>query len=294
MEALPPPVITASTSLLSAAMAEPAPGFTPLRFRNQLLGAVSADWLPYLDPEVFGLADEGPNAQRTVRLLGGDRRSAEGLLSSEELNQRLARWAARLHAAGRLPGWRGEVVQLYGSDESAPVLSVERSLLRPLGLLLRSVQVNVYSMVDRRLQIWVGERAATKPVDPGCLDTLVGGGIVGDETPLETLLRECAEEAGIDRVLARRAKPVGIIDSTAAVRDGFATVLHRERLMLYDLKVPADFKPTLVDGEISAAWSLPADAVAHSIATRPWTREGAWSTADLIRRQQRFGQQPED
>jgi 8-oxo-dGTP pyrophosphatase MutT (NUDIX family) len=121
-------------------------------------------------------------------------------------------------------------------------------------------------------------------VDPGKFDSLVGGGICGDETPLQTLLRECQEEAGIARPMARRAIPVGVMDSTALTLDGTAAVLHRERLTLYDLKVPPDFTPIPVDGETAQVQCLPPDEVMASLAAGHWTNEGAWATRDLIAR----------
>ena len=284
-ESAAPPDIRPATALLSSALPSAPAGFAPLWFRHQRIGAIGPQWLTGLDPQLFRIEDDGSPTGPTVRLQGGDRRSESGLIPTETLNRRLAEWAERLRADGRLPGWRGEPVRLYGADESESLLSVERALLRPLGLLLRSVQLNVYTIDGGGLRVWVARRAAHKPVDPDCLDTLVGGGIVDDETPLETLVRECQEEAGIPRPLARRAVPVGVVDSVAAVEDGGATVLHRERLMLYDLKVPADFRPALNDGESASADCLDADRARQSIAAGGWTREGAWATADLLRRQ---------
>ncbi|MGE0800909.1 MAG: NUDIX domain-containing protein [Lautropia sp.] len=281
--------IVTATALLSSTLPTPVPGFAPLWFRNEIIGAIGRHWLPRLPPDLFKVADEGTPPAPAVRVRGVDRRGEPGLIPLDTLNRWLAEWAERLHQDGLLPGWRGERVHLYGAAETEPLLTVERGLLRPLGLLLRSVQVNVFTLEKSQLRIWVARRADSKAVDPGCYDTLVGGGIAGDETPLETLVRECQEEAGIGRALARRAVPIGVIDSTAQVVDGAVTVLHRERLMLYDLKVPVSFQPALVDGESQSARYLSPDAVVQSIKVNPWTREGAWATTDLIRRQLQKG-----
>lgn len=222
------PSIVPARALLDATLAETPDGFTPLWFRHELIGAVGPHWLRHLDPQLFEL--EPPASERVanaalparIRVRAGDRRSEGGLVPAETLNRRFAEWAERLAALGLLPGWRGELIQLYGGNEAAPLLAIERSLLRPLGLLLRTVQVNVHSIADGQLRIWIARRSDRKPVDPGCYDTLVGGGMCDDETPLETLIRECAEEAGIDRSLARRAVPVGVLDSSAVVSDGGA------------------------------------------------------------------------
>jgi 8-oxo-dGTP pyrophosphatase MutT (NUDIX family) len=276
--------IAPATSLLSSALPAPVGGFAPLWFRNELIGAVSAAWLPRLDSRLFKVGDDEADARPVVHVRGGDRRSESGLVPAHTLNRWFAQWAEDLKSQGLLPGWRGETIHLYGANEAAPLLEVERALVRPLGLLLRTVQVNVFSFQDKRLKVWVARRADSKPVDPGKLDCLVGGGIAGDETPLEALVRECQEEAGIGRALARRAVPAGVIDSTNPTEDPTGPVLHRERAMLYDLKVPLEFSPTLVDRETTQVQFLSPERLQASLAAEPWTQEGAWATRDLMTR----------
>jgi len=276
--------IVPATTLLSSALQSPVAGFAPLWFRNELVGAVSPAWLPRLDSRLFKLQDDPDSDLPVVRVRGGDRRSESGLVPAATLNRWFGEWALSLKAQGLLPGWRDELVQIYGVNEAAPLLAVERALLRPLGLMLRTVQVNVFSFQDKRLGVWIAQRAPSKAVDPDKLDSLVGGGIEGSETPLETLVRECQEEAGIPRALARRAVPVGVIDSSAGAYDAADPVFHRERVMLYDLKVPLDFIPKPIDGETASVQCLSAQAAQDSLAVGQWTHEGAWATRDLLRR----------
>ena len=276
--------IEKASSLLSGALARPVAGFAPLHFRHELIGAVSPQWIDLLEPSLFDVTPREDDPLPRVRLKGGDRRSEGGLIPIERINASLQAWAIDLKQRGLLPGWRGERTLLFGASEGDPLFGIERSLLRPLGLLLRTVQVNVFTVQKKQLRIWVALRAPGKPVDPGLLDTLVGGGIIEDASPLETLTREAQEEAGIARSLARRAVPVGVIDSTAAEQDGASTVLHRERAMLYDLQVPPEYAPRLLDGEVSEASLEAASAVLGSITAGHWTREGAWASHDLIRR----------
>lgn len=276
--------IRKATSLLGSAFGQPYPGFAPLWFRHELVGAVSPYWIERLDPALFKVEPRGDRELPNVRLKGGDRRSESGLIPIETINRWLAEWAAQLQANGHLPGWRGEAVQIFGANETQPLFQIERSLLRPFGLMLRSVQVNVHLVERRRLRVWVARRAQSKAIDPGLLDALVGGGIVEDGSPLETLTRECQEEAGIARSLARRAVPVGVIDSLAQVDTAGDKLLHRERVMLYDLKVPPEFTPRLLDGEVAEARLFEADEALATIRAGQWTREGAWATGDLIRR----------
>jgi 8-oxo-dGTP pyrophosphatase MutT (NUDIX family) len=279
-----PATIVPASRLLSSALPCPFRGFAPLWLRSERIGAVSPAWLSRLDSRIFKLEDDESGDLPLVRVRSGDRHAAGGPISTATLNRWFAEWAGGLKAQGMLPGWRGEVVQLYGANESVPLLAVERSLLRPLGLLLRTVQVNVFTFQDKRLKVWIARRADRKPVDPGKLDSLVGGGIAGDETPLETLVRECHEEAGISRKTASGAVPVGVVDSTAATYDGDVQVLHRERMMVYDLRVPQEFRPALLDGESSEALCLSVERAFESLTVAQWTNEGAWAIRDLLRR----------
>lgn len=276
--------ITKATALLRGALPHPAPGFAPFWFRNELIGAVSPAWIPALEPELFHVEARPGSPLPHVALRGVDRRKDNDIVPIEVVNRALRQWADALQRAGFLPGYRGESVLVYGASEAQPLFEIERALLRPFGLLLRTVQVNVFVHEERRLQIWVARRSASKPVDPGRLDSLVGGGIRDRDTPLSTLVRECQEEAGISRQLARRANPVGVIDSIGPSHDGGAAVLHRERAMLFDLKVAPDFRPTLQDGEVEVASLFPVAGVIQQIESGLWTDEGAWATRDLIDR----------
>ncbi len=276
--------ITPATALLSGALQQPVAGCAPFWFRNELIGAVSPAWLDRLDPRLFHVEQRAGGALPHVALRGVDRRRDTNVVPIEAVNRALQAWAEQLHRVGGLPGYRGETVLIYGGSESQPLFQVERGLLRPLGLLLRTVQVNVFVLDDRKLSIWVARRSASRPVDPGRLDCLVGGGIRGIDTPLATLIRECEEEAGIPRQLARRANPVGAIDSISQVVDTDGVVAHRERAMLYDLKVSPEFRPQLLDGETEAAELRDVLSVQRQIASGHWTAEGAWATQDLIRR----------
>lgn len=276
--------IVTAPALLDARLDEVPAGFAPLCFHDHPIGAVHPEWIRQLDPHLFEL--ERRSGQLHVRIQAADRRAADPA-DAHSFEQRLQGWAARLHADGRLPGWRNEQVSIFGPHTDAPLFRIERALLRPLGLLLRTVQVNVFTWdATDGLRIWTARRAAHKPVDPGLLDSLVSGGIAGDETPLETLLREAAEEAGLPGTISRRSLPCGIMDSSAVEHDGIAPILHRERMHVFDLQVPADFRPSFPDGETEHAECLRPAQIVQQIRAGQWTREGAWASLNLIQRDQ--------
>lgn len=273
--------IVAAPALLDSTLATVPDGFAPLWLHRHCLGAISPDWLARLDPTLF--EQRGTPARPQVHLVTADRRQpARQPLAP--LDERLQRWAEGLHAAGAMPGWRGERVEIFGPDPAAPLFCIERGLLRPLGLLLRTVQVNVHAWPAGRLRIWVARRAPHKTVDPGRLDSLVAGGIACGETPLETLLREAAEEAALPAHLARQAVPSGIMDSSSLDHEDGAPVLHRERMHVFDLQVPSDYVPSHPDGESSASALLSPEQVLALVRAGHWTREGAWASINLVHR----------
>ena len=196
----------------------------------------------------------------------------------------LAEWAQQARERWSLPGWRDERMVIRDEVDARPLAAIERALLRPLGLLLHSVQACAYTVTAAGPLLWVARRADTKPVDPNLLDALVAGGISGFDDEASTLTRECAEEAGIPAELARRAQPAGRLElSYPTVYDGLPAT-HRERVALHDLELPPHFVPVPADGEHAAVEAMtPTEALA-SIEAGGWTRDGAQATADLILR----------
>lgn len=251
-----------------------APGdTTPLEVDGIEVGALTADWLARAlePPTPFDLADGRLRLMPALATFAG--RSAA-----------FARWGEALRARGPVHGWRNERMVIRDERDARPLFSIERALLRPLGLLLRSVQACAWTETAAGPLLWVAVRAAHKPVDPGRLDALVAGGIAGFDDVASTLLRECAEEAGIPAVIARTALPAGTLELCHLALDDGLGVVHRERVALHELRLPPGFVPLAADGEHSAILTMsPAEAIA-SIEAGRWTRDGAQATSDLILR----------
>jgi 8-oxo-dGTP pyrophosphatase MutT (NUDIX family) len=248
-------------------------GTVPLRIDDADVGCVTDAWLARAlePPAPFELRDG------VLRLV-----SAPPTFAGR--SAALAQWAERSRERWSLPGWRDERVVIRDERDARPLASIERALLRALGLPLRSVQACAWTGTAAGPLLWVARRSWDKPVDPGLLDALVGGGIAGFDEAQTTLWRECAEEAGIPWELARAARPAGSLELCyPAVYDGLPAV-HREHVALYDLELPPEFVPVSADGEHQEIVPMtPAEALA-SIEAGGWTREGAQATADLILR----------
>jgi 8-oxo-dGTP pyrophosphatase MutT (NUDIX family) len=143
----------------------------------------------------------------------------------------------QLAKEGFIPGWRNERYRI------ADLFDIERAAARPFGLTTQAVHLN--GIVGERM--WLARRSATKPIDPGMLDNLVGGGVTAGLTQLQVLVKEAWEEAGISAALAQKATPGGTMSMLREVPEG----VQSEIISIYDLELPEDFQPRNQDGEVS-------------------------------------------
>jgi len=169
-------------------------------------------------------------------------------------------------AAGTLPAigralaeqgfcrWRNEAFDVRASGDGPVLATVDRGVVPALGVLAAGAHMNGLVQRPDGPHLWVARRAADKALDPGKLDHLVAGGVPAGMTPRETLVKEAAEEAGIPAALARTAVETGTISYAMERPEG----LRRDRLVCYDLVLPAAFEPVATDGEVESfeLWPL--------------------------------------
>ena len=242
-------------------------GFLPLVLGADEIGWVRRDLLGRLRawPGLFEISD------REIRLQPAE---------VSALSAAFAQVARSLADAGAVRGWRGETYAVCAKEGGTPLFHLERAAMRFFGLTSSAAHLNGYVMEKNTPNIWIARRAATKAIDPGMLDTLVGGGVPSGEDAGRTLLRECEEEAGIPVALAERARPAGILRVCREVPAG----LHSEILYVYDLALPAGFKPHNVDGEVSEFLSLKPGPLVERIARGEMTVEAGLVAADFLQR----------
>jgi 8-oxo-dGTP pyrophosphatase MutT (NUDIX family) len=199
------------------------PTFRPERFVPLSLGGKRIGWVR---PELAAHLASWPRVFATspdrVALLDLD-----GLAAAVE----------QLAKEGFIPGWRNERYRI------ADLFDIERAAARPFGLTTQAVHLN--GIVGERM--WLARRSATKPIDPGMLDNLVGGGVSAGLSQFQVLLKEAWEEAGIAAELAQKATPGGTVRVLREVAQG----VQSETISIYDLEVPEDFQPQNQDGEVS-------------------------------------------
>jgi len=117
-------------------------------------------------------------------------------------------------------------------------------------MLTRAVHLHAWTPDGR---VWVAERAASKAVDPGLWDTLVGGLVAAGEGLEASLLRESAEEAGLSPGdLAARSPLTTIVRMHKRLPEG----MQVEDMMVSECVLPAATQPQNQDGEVSCICAL--------------------------------------
>ena len=181
----------------------------------------------------------------------------------------------QLEKDGFIPGWRNERYRIAGQFE------IERAAARPFGLTTQAVHLNGIAG-DR---MWLARRSPTKQIDPGMLDNMVAGGIASGLSVLDTLVKESWEEAGIPAALAKKAKFAGTLEVLREVPEG----VQSETVSLYDLELPADFRPQNQDGEVSEFRLLTFAEVEPQVASGALTFEAALVAQDCLQRRRAKG-----
>lgn len=178
----------------------------------------------------------------------------ESLKDMETRSRALAEAGAALVVHQALPRNRKElcpVMEKFGGDV---LLRIDRAWLESFGVVSYGVHVNGYVETPDGPELWIGVRSKSRPVAPGKLDNMVAGGLPVGLTLAENVIKEAAEEASVPEDLAQTARPAGVITYMLDTERG----MRRDMLFVYDLKLPADFKPVNVDGETSGFVKWPA------------------------------------
>jgi 8-oxo-dGTP pyrophosphatase MutT (NUDIX family) len=168
-----------------------------------------------------------------------------------------------LFARGVIAGWRNEIFPVAPAYGKQPLFDLERAAVPFFGVKAYGVHLNGYVRDGDRLKLWVGRRSADRPIEPGKLDHLVAGGLPSLMSPFDNLIKEAAEEAGIPKELARRARAAGALGYRMELNGH----LRDDTIFVYDLELPADFQPRNHDGEIADFRLLPLEEVETIIAT---------------------------
>jgi 8-oxo-dGTP pyrophosphatase MutT (NUDIX family) len=161
--------------------------------------------------------------------------------------------------------------------------------MRRFGLLARAAHLNGTVRDGETVRMWIARRSPAKPIDPGKLDNLVGGGIASGSSARQTLAKECWEEAGIAHALALQATYAGRLSICRSVDNG----LHHESLIVFDLELPADLVPRNHDGEVTEFMLLGVAELAARLAAGEFTVDAGTVAIDWLARHALAGGEPE-
>jgi 8-oxo-dGTP pyrophosphatase MutT (NUDIX family) len=230
----PSAAVAAIAGRLVRVLAAPARAYAPFMVDGKTVG--------WITPE---------RATRLVRWRSAFRRSgraielAPSLATSEERTAALDEVTRTLSTEGALTAWRDERYTVVPECATEPLFVLERAAARYFGIHTFAAHANGLTGRGDDWQMWLARRSPTKPIDPGLLDNLVGGGIAEGSDAAATLVKEAWEEAGLPADLARHAQGVGSVDICRDQPDG----LQRETIFVHDLWLPTDFLPTNQDSE---------------------------------------------
>jgi 8-oxo-dGTP pyrophosphatase MutT (NUDIX family) len=173
-------------------------------------------------------------------------------------------------AQGMLTGWRDELFDVIIPGTGQPIFALERSAFRLFGLQSQAAQLIGYRPDGA---VWVARRSQSKAIDPGLLDTLVGGGVRAGESPTQTLLREASEEAGLTPEQTARAVACREFELWRRVAPG----VQNERVTVFTLAVEPDWTPVNTDGEVDSFLCLDSIALEQRLAGGEFAYEAALS-----------------
>jgi 8-oxo-dGTP pyrophosphatase MutT (NUDIX family) len=238
-----------------------------------LVGARQIGWLT---PE---LAARLASIHGVFEARAGDIVLAPGLDTPNKRTSALTVVVDALVAEGRITGVRNERYAVRRHFDDPALFEIERAAARPFGLTTWAAHVN--GVTDSGASMWIARRSAEKPIDPGMLDNLVGGGIASGHGVAETVVKECWEEAGIASPLARQARPAGTVRLLRHVREG----VQSEVIFVHDLHLPPGFEPRNTDGEVSAFERVPVARLPERLAEGGFTCDSALVILDFLVRQ---------
>lgn len=187
-----------------------------------------------------------------------------------------------LRQQGLIRAWRDEAFALFDPATGARLATMERAAARFWGTLTLGAHATGYvaDASGRPTHLWIAQRSPTKATDPGCFDNLVGGGVPEGQTPLQALVREGWEEAGLRPEQMTAARAGSVLRLQHDITEG----LQHEWLHAYDLPLPAVWVPHNQDGEVAGFDCLPlADALALAAGDR-MTVDAALVTLDFALR----------
>ncbi len=194
----------------------------------------------------------------------------------------LAALNAALRAQGLILAWRDEPFAIFDPARGARLGTMERAASRFWGTLTLGAHANGYvaDAQGRPTHLWIARRSTTKATDPGKHDNLIGGGVPDGQSPLQALVREGWEEAGLTPAQLQGAMAGSVLRLQSDIPEG----LQHEWLYVFDLPMPPGLQPHNQDGEVAGFDCLPLHQALQLAAGDTMTVDAALVTLDFALR----------
>lgn len=258
---------------IAAARLQPVPR-VPFLVEGVRVGSVAAAHLPRLAAWGHWIAVDTAGGQAATRVRLEAPRAAR--------DEALATMNAALREEGLIRAWRDEPFSLFNPQDGSVLATIERASARFWGTLTLGAHANgfVADAAGRPTHLWIARRAWNKATDPGCLDNLIGGGVPHGQTPLQTVVREGWEEAGLQPAQMQRLTAGRVIELDRDVPEG----RQFERLHVYDLELDPGVVPANQDGEVDSIARLEVAEAAELALSGQMTVDAALVTLDFLLR----------
>jgi len=186
---------------------------------------------------------------------------SDALRGFDERSEAVAEVVDALAGQGVVQRRFGELYPVTLGDRDEALFVIDRAVVAHFGFPTFGQHMNGFVRRPDGIHMWIGRRARDRHLFPGRLDQLVAGGLPHGILPVENLVKECWEEAGIERDLASQASHVGNLRYCAQTAKG----AKPDTLLCYDLELPEDFAPRCTDGEVEDFYLLPLAEVADIV-----------------------------
>jgi 8-oxo-dGTP pyrophosphatase MutT (NUDIX family) len=157
-------------------------------------------------------------------------------------------------AFGITHGNHGEACRIMGVQYDGVHPQMERYPAPLFGIALGGVGVTCFvrdPAAPLGLKIWVARRAKHLYTYPSMLDTAVGGCIKAADEPLDSVVAEAQEEAGLDESYVREnVRAAGVV--TYISRSRKHGNITPSVVYVYDLELSPEIVPVPTDGEVEA------------------------------------------
>ena len=168
----------------------------------------------------------------------------------------------------KVPGMCKRANEPYAvwAEDGEHLMDMEVLAVDSFGIVGKGVHLIAYAMTKNGLKYWIQRRSRMKSTYPGMLDSTAAGNLLSNEKPLNGMVREAAEEAGIDEGYARaNIKACGTVSyQMSKCYDGRAGSLPHVQFN-YELELQQEMVPRAADGEVDEFLLLTLDELCHAL-----------------------------